>query len=212
MLLRRQRTQACAVSQAGNGRRRGRRHKEPKPTRRRGSCVAAPEKGKQLIRVGQRGASGGMQGGPRRGRSPITGPALPTPEAAQTTIIKSPRARRAQKSPLKGQARFHCPCRPPRRRPKQHQNKPRARRAQKITLKRQALLYCSYANPNEPFPNNNHHFWDSIQPIRRSPPFHPALYRPLALRGAQGDRRAQRGSSRSRSRAALVEWRDMEGP
>ena len=93
-----------------------------------------------------------MQGGPRRGRSPITGPALPTPEAAQTTIIKSPRARRAQKSPLKGQARFHCPCRPPRRRPKQHQNKPRARRAQKITLKRQALLYCSYANPNEPFP------------------------------------------------------------
>ena len=33
------------------------------------------------------------------------------------------RARRAQKSPLKGQARFHCPCRPPRRRPKQHQNK-----------------------------------------------------------------------------------------
>ena len=32
----------------------------------------------------QRGASGGMQGGPRRGRSPITGPALPSPEAAQT--------------------------------------------------------------------------------------------------------------------------------
>ena len=110
LLLRRQRTQACAVSQTGNGRRRGRRHKEPKPTRRRGSCVAAPEKGKQLVRVGQRGASGGMQGGPRRGRSPITGPALPpAAQAAQTKIKKSPRARRAQQTPRKGQARFLCP-------------------------------------------------------------------------------------------------------
>ena len=89
---------------------------------------------------------------------------------------------------------------------------PRARRAHKPPLKRQALLYCSYANPNEPFPNNNPHFCDSIQPTRRSPPFHPALYRPLALRGAQGDRRAQRGSSRSRSRAALVECRKRESP
>ena len=51
----------------------------------------------------QRGASGGMQGGPRRGRSPITGPALPPPEAAQTKIKKSPRARRAQNMPLKDQ-------------------------------------------------------------------------------------------------------------
>ena len=44
-----------------------------------------PEAGKP-----QRGASGGMQGGPRRGRSPITGPALPSPEAAQTTNKKRP--------------------------------------------------------------------------------------------------------------------------
>ena len=36
------------------------------------------------------GASGGMQGGPRRGRSPITGPALPPPEAAQTTDKEKP--------------------------------------------------------------------------------------------------------------------------
>ena len=70
----------------------------------------------------KRGASGGMQGGPRRGRSPITGPALPTPEAAQTKIKKSPRARRAQKLILKGQtllcfflsARRAYPRRPPR--------------------------------------------------------------------------------------------------
>ena len=34
---------------------------------------------------------------------------------------------------------------------------------------------------------------------------HAGRKRTLALRGAQGDRRAQRGSSRSRSRAALVE-------
>ena len=34
----------------------------------------------------QRGASGGMQGGPRRGRSPITGPTLPrAAQASQTT-------------------------------------------------------------------------------------------------------------------------------
>ena len=53
----------------------------------------------------QGGASGGMQGGPRRGRSPITGPALPpAAQAAQTKIKKSPRARRAQKPSLKGQA------------------------------------------------------------------------------------------------------------
>ena len=34
---------------------------------------------------------------------------------------------------------------------------------------------------------------------------HAGRKRTLALRGAEGDRRAQRGSSRSRSRAALVE-------
>ena len=53
----------------------------------------------------QRGASGGMQGGPRRGRSPITGPALPhAAQAAKTTEMKKLRARRAQKPHLKGQA------------------------------------------------------------------------------------------------------------
>ena len=39
----------------------------------------------------QRGASGGMQGGPRRGRSPITGPALPhAAQAAKTTEKRKP--------------------------------------------------------------------------------------------------------------------------
>ena len=104
LLLRRQRTQACAVSQAGNCRRRGRRHKEPKPTRRRGSYIAAPEKRLLLVRVDSGGASGGMQGGPRRGRSPITGPALPhAAQAAKTREKKSRRARKAQITPLKGQ-------------------------------------------------------------------------------------------------------------
>ena len=65
-----------------------------------------PRSPRGMVETGkpQRGASGGMQGGPRRGRSPITGPALPPPEAAQTTEKKGHRARRAQKSPLKGKA------------------------------------------------------------------------------------------------------------
>ena len=184
LLLRRQRTQACAVSQAGNGRRRGRRHKEPKPTRRRGSCVAAPEKGKQLIRVGQRGASGGMQGGPRRGRSPITGPALPpAAQAAQTKIKKSPRARRAQQTPLKGQARFLCQC------PK---FSPLVTTSLSLTTSR--------------------HSKDFPQPMQRPQNAHSTRIRTLALRGAKGDHRAQRGSSRSRSRAALAECRKLESP
>ena len=49
-----------------------------------------PRKKHLLVRVEQGGASGGMQGGPRRGRSPITGPALPPPEAAQTTEKDKP--------------------------------------------------------------------------------------------------------------------------
>ena len=41
---------------------------------------------------------------------------------------------------------------------------------------------------------------------------HAGRKRTLALRGAKGDHRAKRGSSRSRSRAALVEWRKRENP
>ena len=50
---------------------------------------ARPWNGKR--RQAQRGASGGMQGGPRRGRSPITGPALPhAAQAAKTTEKRKP--------------------------------------------------------------------------------------------------------------------------
>ena len=79
----------------------------------------------------KRGASGGMQGGPRRGRSPITGPALPTPEAAQTKEEKSPRVRRAHAVQSSDKPKYtskHEPY-PPRRRPKLKKS-PRARRAQ----------------------------------------------------------------------------------
>ena len=74
------------------------------------------------------GASGGMQGGPRRGRSPITGPTLP-------------RAAQASQAPPEGEAQ--CPKgskkrtlrrrnRAPRRRPKlRRRAKPSARRAAK---------------------------------------------------------------------------------
>ena len=44
------------------------------------------------------GASGGMQGGPRRGRSPITGPTLPhSAQASQSPVGEKYRARRAVK-------------------------------------------------------------------------------------------------------------------
>ena len=99
-----------------------------------------PRSPRKMSDVGkpQRGASGGMQGGPRRGRSPITGPALPhAAQAAQTTNKKGLRARRAQKTTLNVQAllnffwsaRRACPLRPSprRRRPKQQKKKsPRA--------------------------------------------------------------------------------------
>ena len=167
-----------------------------------------------------------MQGGPRRGRSPITGPALPPPEAAQTTNKKRPpcpqgtqpssqrtspallslealqrkfrhpaaqaaqikeskssRVRRTQQTPLKGHARFQCPC------PK---FSPLVTTSLSLTTSR--------------------HSKDFPQPMQRPQNAHSTRTRTLALRGAEGDRRAQRGSSRSRSRAARAEWWDMEGP
>ena len=128
-----------ANAHAGIARRAGRSPSEARklPEQKPRSPRGMSETGKP-----KRGASGGMQGGPRRGRSPITGPALPPPEAAQTTIKKSPRARRAQKLTLEGQSLLYFlqsarrayspPCRAPRRRPKLcRKAKPRARRAAK---------------------------------------------------------------------------------
>ena len=53
------------------------------------------------------GSSGGSAEGASEGRQPLTGPHLPPPEAAQTTNNKGLRACRAQKPPLKGQARLY---------------------------------------------------------------------------------------------------------
>ena len=51
------------------------------------------------------GLSGGSAEGASEGRQPLTGPHLPpAAQAAQTTEKESPRACRAQKPPLKGQA------------------------------------------------------------------------------------------------------------
>ena len=74
------------------------------------------------------GASGGMQGGPRRGRSPITGPTLPrAAQASQSPVGEKLRARRAadQNSSLASRAHPHAAqaSQSPVRR------KPRARRA-----------------------------------------------------------------------------------
>ena len=58
------------------------------------------------------GGSGGMQGGPRRGRSPITGPALlHAAQASQISPDGEPSARRAARakgSSLAGEAKSHA--------------------------------------------------------------------------------------------------------
>jgi len=76
-----------AKAHAGIARRGGR-----SPSAARKLPQQGPRSPREMTRMGKpkRGASGGMQGGPRRGRSPITGPALPPPEAAQTTNKKRP--------------------------------------------------------------------------------------------------------------------------
>ena len=69
-------------------------------------------RGSGEVRQAQRGRPGGVQRGPRQKDcvwQPLTGPHLPPPEAAQTKIKKSPRARRAQQTPLKGQALLFLP-------------------------------------------------------------------------------------------------------
>ena len=126
-----------------------------------------------------------MQGGPRRGRSPITYPALPhAAKAAKTTGKESRRARRAQHPPLRGQARLDSP--------------------------ETAATYTP--SPQRAFPNNNPPF-PKLHTVNTTPPSpHAARRRTLALRGAQGDRRAERGSSRSKSRAALGQWQKRESP
>ena len=129
-----------ATTNAGTARRAGR-----SPSEARKLPEQKPRSPRKMSEAGkpQRGASGGMQGGPRRGRSPITGPALPhAAQAAQTTNKKGLRARRAQKTTLNVQALLNffwsarracplCPS-PRRRRPKQQIRKaPVPRRAHK---------------------------------------------------------------------------------
>ena len=153
----------------------------------------------------QRGASGGMQGGPRRGRSPITGPALPhAAQAAQTTNKKWPPCPQGTQSASQRTSPVSLPL------PHRYATS-NTSRALPTRLKDQTQS----ADPsyNEASRNNRPPFLRlHTAPPRRFPPSHPARRRTLALRGAQGDRRAQRGSSRSRSRAALVEWWNMESP
>ena len=62
------------------------------------------------------------------------------------------------------------------------------------------------------FPNNQTPSQRLFAANQTPPISHSAQKHTMALRGAQGDHRAQRGSSRSRSRAALVEWWNMESP
>ena len=79
------------------------------------------------------GASGGMQGGPRRGRSPITGPTLPrAAQASQSPVrrkIPCPKGRKIKVSLPRNAKR----ARTPRRRPNRLSGeKSHARRAEKL--------------------------------------------------------------------------------
>ena len=73
----------------------------------------------------------------------------------------------------------------------------------KTKVLRRNVPFSSRLPPSQRLPHSQR----DASPISR-----PGQNRTLALRGAEGDRRAKRGSSRSKSRAALVEWWDMEGP
>ena len=74
------------------------------------------------------GASGGMQGGPRRGRSPITGPALPRAAQASQTLpggeTQCPKGRKNQR------------IIPPVRRNRVPRRRPKLRRAAKRSARR----------------------------------------------------------------------------
>ena len=78
---------SSAIPPAGIARRAGR---SPSAARKLPEQKPRSPRGMSETGKPKRGASGGMQGGPRRGRSPITGPALPSPEAAQTIIMRKP--------------------------------------------------------------------------------------------------------------------------
>ena len=85
-----------ATTNAGIARRGGR---SPSEARKLPERKPRSPRGMSDVGKSQGGASGGMQGGPRRGRSPITGPALPPPEAAQTTNKNRPPCPQGTKIP-----------------------------------------------------------------------------------------------------------------
>ena len=118
------------------------------------------------------GASGGMQGGPRRGRSPITGPALPPPEAAQTTNKKWPPCPQGTKIPSQRTSPVSLPL------PHRYATS-NTSRALPTRLKDQTQS----ADPsyNEASRNNRPPFLRlHTAPPRRSPPSHPTRRGALA--------------------------------
>ena len=121
----------------------------------------------------KRGASGGMQGGPRRGRSPITGPALPHAEqAAQTTNKKWPPCPQGTKIPSQRTSPVSLPL------PHRYATS-NTSRALPTRLKDQTQS----ADPsyNEASRNNRPPFLRlHTAPPRRSPPSHPTRRGALA--------------------------------
>ncbi|CAK7001714.1 MAG: hypothetical protein DESF_00048 [Desulfovibrio sp.] len=116
---------------------------------------------------------GGMQGGPRRGRSPITGPALPhAAQAANRTEAENLPSRRATAHRAKNKSSL--PFLPsPRRRPKEHILKishPAGRQPSQVNNCEQAVA-ALWRPPS----------WQTLHGL------HAEQERTMALRAAQGD-------------------------
>ena len=160
---------SSAIPPAGIARRAGR---SPSAARKLPEQKPRSPRGMSDVGKPQRGASGGMQGGPRRGRSPITGPALPPPEAAQTTKIEKPPCPQGTKIPSQRTSPVSLPL------PHRYATS-NTSRALPTRLKDQTQS----ADPsyNEASRNNRPPFLRlHTAPPRRSPPSHPTRRGALA--------------------------------
>ena len=183
----------------------GRRHKEPKPTRRRSpsaprnaSVRSHPEYGSRHL-VGSGESLGWRQAAEKRHVATQDfglrcGSFLLRPKKSPGLAWFAPNFCHASKTLKPVQMLGQCPGRCRVRRHKEPKS-----------TRRPGSCVCA-------FPQQGLVISAPPQPTRRPPISHSAQKHTLALRGAKGDRRAKRGSSRSKSRAALGEWWSMESP
>ena len=141
---------SSAIPPAGIARRAGR---SPSAARKLPEQKPRSPRGMSETGKPKRGASGGMQGGPRRGRSPITGPALPSPEAAQTIIMRKPPCPQGTKITSQRTSPVSLPLPPPEAAKIKESKSPRVRRTQHPLLKGQALL-CFLQSARRAYPRH----------------------------------------------------------